>query len=156
MLRRLLRGVGQIVRGAPQETERNGRRSDLEVDAICDFCAHRYRWHGRTCTHDGVQLRGDCPCPGFKPSEFRSIAWPGLLPATLLPEELCAACEHRYTFHDLELAIAAYGGRRSLLEGNPMSCHYDDPSLMIGCECKGWSRSGRVGERSAAGTNARR
>src|SRR5437660_7246269 len=91
MLRRLLRGVAQTVRGAPQETERNGRRSDLEVDAICAFCAHRYRWHGRTCTHDTVQLRGDCPCPGFKPSGFRSIAWPGLLPATLLPEELCAA-----------------------------------------------------------------
>ena len=149
MLRQLLRGVAQTMRGAPRDTERNGPRRDLGVDAICDLCAHRYRWHGRTCTHDTVQLRGDCPCPGFTPSGFRSIAWPGLLPATLLPEELCAACEHRYTFHDLELAIAVYDGRRSLLESNSMSCHYDDPALMIGCECKGWSRSGRVGERSA-------
>src|SRR5437870_7337043 len=134
MLRRLLRGVAQTVRGAPQETERNGRRSDLEVDAICDFCAHRYRWHGRTCTHDTVQLRGDCPCPGFKPSGFRSIAWPGLL----LRRSCRKSCAPRVSTATPSTISSwrspAYGGRRSLLEGNPMSCHYDDPSLTSGCE----------------------
>jgi len=80
---------------------------------------------------------------------------PGVLPATLLPKELCASCEHAYTFHDLELAIVEYGAGRSFLENNPGSCYYDDPSIKVGCECKGWSRSGRMAERSAPNEGGR-
>jgi len=148
MLRRLLRG-----RSATDRHDRG--RADLDADAICGFCSHRARWHIGNCTHDRVQLRLDCPCPGFAPSGFRSTPWPGVLPATLLPEELCAACEHRYTFHDLELAIVEYGAGRSLLENNPTSCYYDDASIKVGCECNGWSRSGRVAERSVPNDDGR-
>ncbi|MDP9274324.1 MAG: hypothetical protein M3O99_01860 [Chloroflexota bacterium] len=124
--------------------ERQGLDADGDLEAICVFCEHRYRWHEKTCTHDSVQLRGNCGCPGFKPSAFRSVTLAARLPAAVSPDELCAACEHRYTFHDVELAITEYGGKRSLFEGRPMSCYYDDLSLMSSCECNGWSRSGRV------------
>jgi hypothetical protein len=143
MFRGLLRRVAPVVSDDAMAGSESPE-AEGQLDAICTFCEHRFRWHGKACRHDRVQLRGDCPCPGFKPSAFRSVALPGRLPTAPLPHEMCAACEHRYTFHDLELAIAEYGGKRSLFEGHPMSCYYDDLSLMSSCECNGWSRSGRV------------